>query len=127
MIRPLNIIDFLSFAPFFFGLIFQAFAGLDILKVLRLLRMFRLLEISTHSPIALGFFRTLKEYKNEYKAIVMIFLSILTIVSSLVYFFEKPVNAEFATIPHAIWWGIVTMSTVGYGDMAPITLGGRLL
>lgn len=126
-LRPLNMIDFLSFAPFFFGLIFQAFAGLDILKVLRLLRMFRLFEISTHSPIALGFFRTLKEYRNEYKAIWIIFISLLFIISSLVYFFEKPVNSEFATIPHALWWWIVTMATVGYGDMAPITLWGRLL
>jgi len=89
VLRPLNIIDLLSFAPFFIGFLFPSVAGLDILKVLRLLRILRLFEISSQSPIALGFFRTLKEYQKEYTAILMIFLSVLIIVSTLVYYFER--------------------------------------
>lgn len=124
--RPMNIIDFLSFGPFFLGLIFVPFAGLDILKVFRLFRVLRLFEVSSHSPIALGFFRTLTGYGKEYKAIVSIFISILVVVCTLVYYFETSTNPDFASIPHTLWWGIVTMTTVGYGDMVPITLWGRI-
>lgn len=124
--RPLNIIDFLSFWPFFIGLIFLPFAGLDMLKVLRLFRVLRLFEVSAHSPIALGFGRTLRAYSKEYQAILSIFISFLVVISTLVYYFEMGNNQQFASIPHTLWWGIVTMTTVGYGDMTPITLWGRV-
>lgn len=124
--RPMNVIDFLSFGPFFLWMIFIPFSWLDILKVLRLFRILRLLEVSAHSPIALGFARTLQWYSKEYKAIASIFFSLLIIISTLVYHFEVGNNPDFASIPHTLWWGIVTMTTVWYGDMAPITLGGKL-
>lgn len=121
-----NIIDLLSFLPFFIGLIFQMFAGLDVLKVLRLLRILRLFEVSSHSPIVLWFLHTIREYRHEYKAIFSIFISLLIIISTFVYYFEFPANADFSSIPQTLWWGIVTMTTVWYGDMAPITLWGKV-
>jgi len=124
--RAVNIIDLLSFAPFFLGLVFHIFAGTDILKVLRLFKILRLFEISTRSPIALGFMRTLREYRREYKAILAIFLSIMIVISTLVYYFENGTNPDFSSIPAAFWWGIVTMTTVWYGDMVPITIGGKV-
>lgn len=110
----MNIIDFLSFAPFFISLVFSPLATLDILKILRVLRTLRLFEVSAQSPIALGFVKTIKEYEKEYRAILGIFTSILIIVSSFVYYSEYPVNSDFSSIPEALWWGIVTMTTVGY-------------
>ena len=127
MLKGMNIIDFLSFAPFFLGLIFSAAGGLDILKILRVLRTLRLFEVSTQSPIALGFIKTVREYQKEYRAILGIFLSVLIIISSFVYYSEASVNPDFSSIPQALWWGIVTMTTVGYGDMAPITFFGKTL
>lgn len=124
--RPMNLIDFLSFWPFFLGLLFAPIAGFEILRVLRVFRILRLFEVSSHSPIALGFMRTLRQYSQEYKGIFGIFLSFLVIFSTFVYHFEQSVNVEFASIPHALWWGIVTMTTVGYGDMSPVTLGGKI-
>lgn len=122
-----NIIDLLSFLPFFVWLIFQMFAGFDILKVLRLLRILRLFEVSSKSPIVLGFLHTIREYRYEYKAILSIFISLLVIFSTFVYYFEFPANADFSSIPQTLWWGIVTMTTVWYGDMSPITVWGKLL
>ena len=110
--KGMNIIDLLSFAPFFIGLIFPFLSGLDILKILRVFRVLRLFEVSTKSPIAIGFIKTIKEYQKEYRAILGIFLSILIIVSSFVYHSEAGVNPEFSSIPQSLWWGIVTMTTV---------------
>jgi len=66
----MNIIDLLSFAPYFIGLLFSSLAGLNILKILRMFRVLRLFEVSAQSPIAIGFIRTIKEYQKEYRAIL---------------------------------------------------------
>ena len=124
--KPMNVIDFLSFWPFFLGLIFVPLAWFDVLKILRLVRILRLFEVSSQSPIALGFMRTLQGYKKEYKAILGIFGTLLIIFSTFVHYFESTLNPDFASIPHTLWWGIVTMTTVGYGDMTPITLWGKM-
>lgn len=122
-----NIIDLLSFLPFFIGLIFIPTAGVDLLKILRVFRLLRLYEVSSKSPLVLGFMKTLREYHSEYKAIFSIFVSTLIVVSAFVYYFEFPSNPDFSNIPQSLWWGIVTMTTVGFGDMVPQTLGGKLL
>jgi len=73
------------------------------------------------------FFKTLKNYKNEYKAMISLFAIVLIIVSTLVYYIESPVNPTFDSVPHSLWWGLVTMTAVWYWDMVPLTTGGRLL
>ncbi len=127
--KLLNIIDVLSFLPFFisfwtllFGSSIKMLFSFDTLKVLRIIRILRLLEFNSHSPITIWFLQTIKEYKREYKAILFLFLSILIIDSTFVYAVEHAVNADFDSIPKAMWWGIVTMTTVWYGDMYPVTI-----
>ena len=122
-----NVIDLISFLPFFLSLFFPSLVWLGILKVLRLLRILRLFEVSVKSPIALGFIKTIREYSKEYKAIFTLFASLLIIFSSFVYLIEHTVNPGFKTIPDALWWGLVTMTTVWYGDIVPITIFWKIL
>ena len=116
LVNPMRIIDLLSFLPFFLGI----FAWWDFLKILRLLRIFRVLRILKKLPLTREFIRALKEYKEEYLAVFILFLVILFVGSFFVYFFEKEAwNTQFYNIPITFWWGLVTMSTVWYWDMVP--------
>ena len=119
-------IELLSFAPHFIGLFFIPFAWFDILKVLRLFRVLRLLDVTTDAPLVQGFLRTVIRYKREYTGAFGIFFSSLVVFSSIVYYFEHGVNIWFENIFQSLWWGVVTMTTVWYGDIAPITIGGKI-
>ncbi len=125
-IKIMSIVDLLSFLPFFLGLVFQMVSGFDFLKILRLLRILRLFHVTSHSPIVLGFIHTLHKYRHEYKAIFSVFITVLVIISTFVYYSEAWVNESFSSIPAALWWWVITMTTVWYGDMVPITLYGKL-
>lgn len=114
ILRPLNIIDALSFVPFFLGLIFLPASGVDLFKILRVFRLLRLYELTASSPLVIGFLDTLSQYKKEYKAIFGIFVSTLIVISTFIYYFERGSNPDFSSIPDALWWGIVTMTTVGF-------------
>ena len=123
LINPMRIIDLLSFLPFFLWI----FAAWDFLKVLRLFRVFRVLRVLKKIPLTNDFIKALKEYKEEYSAVWILFLVILFVGSFFVYFSEKNVlNSEFTNLPITFWWGLVTMSTVWYWDMVPITSFWRL-
>jgi voltage-gated potassium channel len=105
----MRIIDLLSFTPFFLGI----FAAGDFLKILRLLRVFRVLRILKKIPLTNEFIKSLKDYKEEYRAVFILFLVILFVGSFFVYFAERyEFDTKFTNIPITIWWGIVTMSTV---------------
>ena len=120
---PLSIIDLLAIAPFYLSLFFVV----D-LRYLRMMRMLRLLKLAHYFK---GFDIFLSVLSKEIVAIAsaVLMVVILVIISaSLMYTLEREAQPEaFNSIPHSIWWAIVTMTTVGYGDVTPVTLGGRLL
>ena len=116
--NPIRIIDLLSFLPFFLGLV----AIWDYLRVLRLLRILRILRLIKEIPLTAWFIKSLKDYKDEYKAVFILFLVILFIGSSFVYFTESNVVwTKFTSIPISLWWGLVTMTSVWFWDMIPNT------
>ncbi len=122
ILKPLSIIDLLSFLPFFIWLwLKSSFYTLDMLKVLRIVRVLRLLEINSYSPITIWFIKTIKNYGKEYKSIMFLFLTVLIVISTFVFYAEHNVNPTFSSIPKALWWWIVTMTTVWYWDMVPVT------
>lgn len=131
---PLNLIDLISILPYFVTLLFDnqkydnfnnARRTLTLFRVLRILRIFKLARHSTGLK-SLGY--TLKRSKKEL-GLLMMFLSIAVLLfSSLAYFAEKEESdTKFTSIPSTFWWALITMTTVGYGDMVPSTIPGKLV
>ena len=123
-------IDLLAILPFYVALL--APVGLLDLRILRFLRAVRLLaRIARLSRYSSGLRTSVGviHAKRAELITVVVFLSILLLMaSSLMYFAESEAQPDkFANIPQAMWWSIITLTTVGYGDVFPVTAGGRLL
>ena len=119
-------IELISFAPYFLGLFFLSVSWFEILMVLRVFRVLRLFDVTSDAPLVQWFLRTMIRYKREYVGAFGIFFSSLVVFSTFVYHFENGVNPWFENIFQSLWWGIVTMTTVGFWDVAPITLWGKI-
>lgn len=126
MLTPMALIDLLSIIPFYLPMIITF--DLRILRLLRLFRIFRLFKIGRYSDAYRLIMRVI-EQKLEYIGVSLIFvLSLLIIASSLMYFIEHDTQPDaFSSIPATMWWAIVTLTTVGYGDIYPVTTMGKIL
>ncbi|MBK6976669.1 MAG: ion transporter [Cytophagaceae bacterium] len=120
-----GIVDLLAIAPFFLSAFVTDFGVIRMLRLLRILRLFRMSK----------YFHAFRIIKNvltsKREELILAFSFIIFLIlfsSSLMYFLEHPVQPEnFSSIPAALWWGVNTMTTVGYGDIYPITLAGKIL
>lgn len=125
--RPLLVVDFVAILPFYLTAVG---VGLDLrfLRALRLVRLLRLLKLARYSD-SLRVFRQVIEREKE-KLVLATFANglLLIIASSAMYFAEHQAQPEvFSSIPAALWWGVVTLTTVGYGNVHPITPLGKLI
>jgi voltage-gated potassium channel len=124
-LTPLAIIDLLAFLPFYLP-----FIGFDLrlLRILRIFRIFRLFKIARYVE-ALSFINRVFKQKREELLISLMFTVLLLLVSStLMYYVENQAQPDqFSSIPETMWWGIATLTTVGYGDMYPVTPLGQFL
>ena len=122
---PMAIVDFISTFPFYLLL---AFHNLAFLKTLRLLRLARILKIGRHSRSVRSLVRVVVSKQEELLVTLSIICFLLIIASSLMFFAEHDAQPEvFSSIPASMWWGVVTLTTVGYGDIYPVTTVGKLL
>nr|XP_032800095.1 potassium voltage-gated channel subfamily A member 3-like [Petromyzon marinus] len=127
----MNIIDIVAILPFFVTLgteMAKQATSLEILKVIQLVRVFRIFKMSRHSRGLKILGRTLKASTRELGLLVFFLLVGVVLFSSAVYYAEADQqNSEFRSIPDAFWWAVVTMTTVGYGDMCPVTAVGKIV
>ena len=121
---PLGIIDLIAILPFYISI------GTVDLKSLRIFRLIRLLK----SLNIIRYTQTIKHFKDgiygiraELLTFSIITFFILFLASAGIYHFENQAQPEkFQSIPHCFWWAIVTLTTVGYGDMYPVTVAGKI-
>ena len=123
-LRPMSLIDLLAILPFFLP-----FCGADlrVVRVLRLLRLLRVMKVARYYA-SLDLIRTVFKSRKEELVLTSVLMGLLLIVSSTVlYYCENGVQPEtFSSIPATMWWSIATPTTVGYGDMCPVTVLGKL-
>ena len=120
--RPMMIIDLLAVLPWYLYLIFPV----D-LRLLRVFRIFRLLKLVRYSPALQTLGRVIAD---EYRALLgalLVMVVLLLFSSSVIYFLERDAQPNvFGSIPAAAWWSLATLTTVGYGDVVPLTPMGRV-
>jgi voltage-gated potassium channel len=117
------LVDLVAILPALLG-----FLGAGDLRVLRLLRLLRMLKLTRHSTVFSLLWAVFKEEAHSIGALIFILSLTLTISGALAYMIESEEQpAMFNSIPAAMWWAIETLTTVGYGDMVPATVPGKLL
>ena len=122
MLSPMALIDLLAILPFYLG--FFVKMDLRFLRVLRLLRILKLTRYSSAMSMLLDVFR---EEANSFFAGFFILAVLLVLAASGAYLAEHQIQPEkFGSIPAAMWWAMATLTTVGYGDVTPITPAGQI-
>jgi voltage-gated potassium channel len=127
---PLAIVDLVAILPFYVMMLAPLFMPVDLrfMRVVRLSRLFRLLKLGEYSEAVKTLQRVVVAKKAQLGATFFILVIALVFSSSLMYYAEHEAQPEeFASIPHAMWWGVVTLATVGYGDVTPITPLGKVI
>lgn len=119
-----GIVDILSILPTYLSLFFVGAQQLLVIRILRILRIFRILKLIQYTDQADILMEAVKSSRHKIFVFFFFILTVLVIFGTIMYLIEGPENG-FESIPHGIYWAIVTMTTVGYGDIAPQTILGR--
>ena len=120
---PSALIDLVAIAPAFLNF----FVTID-LRFLRILRLFRILKLTRYFASMRILLVVISKEKGSFQAVIFILIIMIVTASSGIYLVENHAQPEeFESIPKAMWWAVVTLTTVGYGDVTPITNAGKIL
>jgi voltage-gated potassium channel len=126
MVSLVALVDLASIVPAY--LPGDVFLDLRFARIIRLVRMLRVLKIARYSRTMQTFANVFREREADLALIGVFLLLLLVLSSSLMYFAEHARQPEqFSSIPASMWWAVVTLTTVGYGDVFPVTPWGKLL
>ena len=130
-LTPLVFIDLIAILPSFIALLASIVFGLEIvdLSFLRAVRLLaRVAKLSRYSSGFRALGRVIEQKREELLTVVLVLLVLLLMASSLMFLAERNAQPDkFASIPGAMWWSIITLTTVGYGDVVPVTVVGRMI
>lgn len=121
-------VDIFCILPYFITLAFKEEESLEILKVVYVLRLYRAFEAFRFSYVLQVFIQTITGSIRE--LLLLLFICSILVISfgALAYYAEHQANTEgFSNIPASFWWSLITMTTVGYGDVSPTTVGGKIV
>jgi len=119
----LGIIDLLAIFPFYF----KDLIDMRALRLFRVFRIFRTLKLIRYTRALHRFQIAIQIVKEEIILFIIATLILIFLSASGIYFFENEVQPEsFSSVFHSLWWAITTLTTVGYGDVYPITIGGKI-
>ena len=122
---PLALVDLAAIVPFFVPFLLPV--DLRFLRAMRLLRIARVFKLGRYSKAFVVVLDTIRGKREELLIALSLVSGLLVIASSVMYLVERDVQPEvFGSIPAAMWWGVATLTTVGYGDVFPVTALGRV-
>jgi len=123
-LSPLAIIDLAVILPYYLPVVFP---DLRFLRGVRVFWLFRLLGMGRYSESMGTLERVIRAKKEELTVTFFAIVFFLTFASSIIYFLEHDVQPEnFPSIPATMWWGLLTLTTIGYGDVYPVTILGKI-
>ncbi|MEL6126140.1 MAG: cyclic nucleotide-gated ion channel [Pseudomonadota bacterium] len=123
MLHPYAVIDLIAILPFYLSLLI----GID-LRAMRIFRLLRFLKLVRHSTALVTLARVLRREARALFAALIIMSGLLILSATAMYHAEREAQPDvFGSIPAAMWWGVATLTTVGYGDMIPMTPLGKIL
>ncbi len=124
-LTPMMLIDLFAILPFFLPFFIS---DLRFIRVIRLFRLFRLFKLARYSEPLQTLGEVLKSKAGDLAVAFFVLFIVLIFASSLMYYVEHVAQPEvFSSIPAAMWWGVITLTTIGYGDTIPITTVGKVL
>ncbi len=121
-----GIVDLLAILPMYLSVAFFAGRYLAVVRVLRILRIFRILQLGPHMNEANMLKQALYASRRKIMVFLIVVLTLVVIIGSLMHIIEGE-RSDFSSIPKSVYWAIVTMTTVGYGDISPTTPWGQFL
>ncbi|MEZ4908878.1 MAG: ion transporter [Saprospiraceae bacterium] len=122
-----GIIDFISTVPMYISLFFIDVHNLMAIRSLRLLRVFRILKLNRFIGESESLMKAMKASRHKISVFLMAVVTLVIIMGTLMYLIEYNQDSGFDSIPKSVYWAIVTLTTVGYGDVAPVTPFGQFI
>ena len=119
-----GVVDFLAIIPTYIGLFFPTTRYFTVVRILRVLRIFRILKFVQYLGAAKSLLNALKQSRRKITVFIFTVITLVIILGSMMYIIEGEENG-FTSIPRSIYWAIVTLTTVGYGDISPQTPLGQ--
>ena len=124
-----GIIDFLAWIPAWIGIFIHNESAhyFAVIRVLRLLRIFRILKMISLIGEADKLMHALRMSRAKIFVFMFFVVTLVTILGSIMYIVEGGANPQFSSIPTSVYWAIITVTTVGFGDITPITVPGKII